>query len=164
FELAGIVDGRPAIVLEHVTRLRPDTAPQWPAGEHGPGYYVEVEGDPRIRCHLSCVGPDGDHHSGGILVTATRIVNAIPAVCAATRSATAFPAVGAGPPGALWALELRVLGGRGLSRRGGPPIGSRSGPIGVRSGTLARSGIVACASRRQRHPSHAKSGTESCTC
>ena len=105
FELEGIVDGRPAIVLEHVTRLRPDTAPQWPAGEHGPGYYVEVEGDPRIRCHLSCVGPDGDHHSGGILVTATRIVNAIPAVCAA-------------PPGAISALELPALCGRGLYRPG----------------------------------------------
>jgi hypothetical protein len=103
FELQGLVDGRPAIVLEHVTRLRPDTAPQWPSGEHGPGYYVEVDGDPRIRCHVSCVGPDGDHHSGGILATGTRIVNAIPAVCAAA-------------PGVLSALELPPLLGRGLYR------------------------------------------------
>ena len=103
FELEGVVDGRPAIVLEHVTRLRPDTAPQWPAGEFGPGYYIEVDGDPRIRCHVSCVGPDGDHHSGGILATGTRIVNAIPAVCAAA-------------PGVLSALELPLLLGRGLYR------------------------------------------------
>jgi len=103
FELEGVVDGRAAIVLEHVTRLRPDSAPQWPVGEHGPGYYVEVDGDPRIRCHVSCVGPDGDHHSGGILATGTRLVNAIPAVCAA-------------PPGAISTLELPPLLGRGLYR------------------------------------------------
>jgi 4-hydroxy-tetrahydrodipicolinate reductase len=103
FELAGVVGGREALVLEHVTRLRPDTAPQWPQGEHGPGYYVEVDGDPRIRCHATCRGPDGDHHSGGILATGTRIVNAIPAVCAA-------------PPGVLSALDLPLLSGRGLYR------------------------------------------------
>ena len=103
FELEGIVAGRPAIVLEHVTRLRPDTAPQWPQGEHGPGYYVFVDGDPRIRCHVSCVGPDGDHHSGGILATGTRLVNAIPAVCAAR-------------PGLISSLDLPLLTGRGLYR------------------------------------------------
>jgi 4-hydroxy-tetrahydrodipicolinate reductase len=103
FELAGVVGGREALVLEHVTRLRPDTAPQWAKGEFGPGYYVEVDGDPRIRCHTSCVGPDGDHHSGGILATGTRIVNAIPAVCAA-------------PAGVISALDLPPLFGRGLYR------------------------------------------------
>lgn len=103
FELRGIVGGSEAIVLEHVTRLRPDTAPQWSQGEHGPGYYVYVDGDPRIKCHISCVGPDGDHHSGGILATGTRLVNAIPAVCAA-RS------------GVISALDLPLLSGRGLYR------------------------------------------------
>lgn len=103
FELCGIVGGREAIVLEHVTRLRPDTAPQWSQGEHGPGYYVYVEGDPRMKCHMSCVGPDGDHHSGGILATGTRLVNAIPAVCAAR-------------PGVISALALPLLTGRGLYR------------------------------------------------
>lgn len=67
FQLCGIVAGREAIVLEHITRLRPDTAPQWPQGEHGPGYYVHIDGDPSMKCHMSCVGPDGDHHSGGIM-------------------------------------------------------------------------------------------------
>jgi len=103
FELEGIVDGRPAIVLEHVTRLRPDTAPQWPQGEHGPGYYVFVDGDPRMKLHVTCVGPDGDHHAGGILATGTRLVNAIPAVCAAR-------------PGLISTLDLPPLYGRGLYR------------------------------------------------
>lgn len=103
FELQGIVDGRPAIVLEHVTRLRPESAPDWPQGEFGQGYYVHVDGDPNLKCHMTCTGPDGDHHSGGILVTGTRLVNAIPAVCAA-------------PPGLLSTLELPLLTGRNLHR------------------------------------------------
>lgn len=103
FEVQGIVDGREAIVLEHVTRLRTDTAPQWSQGEFGAGYYVYVDGDPKMKCHMSCVGPDGDHHSGGILATGTRIVNAIPAVCAAQ-------------PGVISALDLPPLMGRGLYR------------------------------------------------
>jgi 4-hydroxy-tetrahydrodipicolinate reductase len=105
FEIEGCVDGRPAIVLEHVTRLRPDTAPQWPQGAYGPGYYVFVDGDPRLECHISCVGPDGDHHKGGILATGTRLVNAIPAVCAAR-------------PGLISSLDLPPLSGRGLYRPG----------------------------------------------
>ncbi|AMN47922.1 4-hydroxy-tetrahydrodipicolinate reductase [Steroidobacter denitrificans] len=103
FQLCGLVEGREAIVLEHITRLRPDTAPQWPQGEYGPGYYVDVDGDPRMRCHMICVGPDDDHHSGGILATGTRLVNAIPAVCAAK-------------PGVISALDLPLLSGRGLYR------------------------------------------------
>ena len=103
FELAGVVDGRDAIVLEHVTRLRPDTASQWPQGEYGAGYYITVDGDPNVACHMKCRGPDGDHHSGGILATGTRIVNAIPAVVAAR-------------PGVISTLDLPMLIGRGLYR------------------------------------------------
>ncbi|MEZ4292919.1 MAG: diacylglycerol kinase [Myxococcota bacterium] len=103
FELQGLVDGREVIVLEHVTRLRPEAAPEWPRGSHGDGYYVEVDGDPRLECHVRCTGPDGDHHSGGILATGTRLVNAIPAVCAAR-------------PGTISALDLPLLTGRRLLR------------------------------------------------
>jgi 4-hydroxy-tetrahydrodipicolinate reductase len=104
FELQGIVGGREVIVLEHITRLRPEAAPEWPRGDHGDGYYVSVRGDPRLECHISCTGPDGDHHSGGILATGTRLVNAIPAVCAAQA-------------GAISALDLPLLTGRNLMRR-----------------------------------------------
>jgi 4-hydroxy-tetrahydrodipicolinate reductase len=103
FELQGIVDGREAIVLEHVTRLRPEAAPEWPQGDQGPGYYIHVEGDPVMELHMSCVGPDGDHHSGGILATGTRLVNAIPSVVAAR-------------PGLISTLDLPPLIGRGLYR------------------------------------------------
>jgi 4-hydroxy-tetrahydrodipicolinate reductase len=103
FEVQGIVEGREAIVLEHVTRLRPESAPEWPRGEAGDGYYVRIDGDPDLSCHLTCLGPDGDHHSGGILATGTRLVNAIPAVCAAA-------------PGTVSSLDLPPLTGRSLYR------------------------------------------------
>jgi 4-hydroxy-tetrahydrodipicolinate reductase len=103
FELQGMIKGRAALVLEHITRLRPGSAPDWPRGDAGDGYYVHVDGDPNLHCHITCTGPDGDHHSGGILATGTRLVNAIPAVCAAA-------------PGAISTLDLPPLHGRHLYR------------------------------------------------
>jgi 4-hydroxy-tetrahydrodipicolinate reductase len=103
FEVQGIVGGRPAIVIEHVTRLRDDLAPEWPAPPSGGGYRIEITGDPTWRCELGMVGADGDHNSGGLLATAMRLLNAIPAVCAA-------------PPGLLVPSDLPLITGRGLLR------------------------------------------------
>jgi 4-hydroxy-tetrahydrodipicolinate reductase len=97
FTVEGIVGGEPMIVLEHVTRLRDDVAPDWPHALSGKGSYrVVIEGSPRIRCELEMEGEDGDPNTAGLLVTATRIVNAIPAVCAA-------------PPGLLTPLDLPIV-------------------------------------------------------
>jgi len=101
FEVQGIVGGRPAIVVEHVTRLDDDLAPEWPRG-HG-SYRVVVKGAPSIRCELEFEDERGDHAVGGVWLTATRLVNAIPAVCAAR-------------PGLLSALDLPLVTGRGLFR------------------------------------------------
>ena len=73
----------------------------WPAG-HG-SYRVIVTGFPNIRCELEFEDEKGDHAVGGVILTATRIVNAIPAVCAAA-------------PGLLSALDLPLVTGRGLYR------------------------------------------------
>ena len=103
FSVTGVVAGRPAIVLEHVTRLRDDLAPDWPHALSGKGSYrVEIDGSPRIRCELEMEGEhDGDPNTAGLLVTATRIINAIPAVCAA-------------PPGLLTPLDLPLVTRRSL--------------------------------------------------
>jgi len=98
FEVQGIVDGRAAIVVEHVTRLDDDLAPEWPQGR---GYRVLIRGVPSIECTLDFADETGDLAMGGVLLTATRLVNAIPAVCAAE-------------PGLLSALELPLITGRGL--------------------------------------------------
>jgi 4-hydroxy-tetrahydrodipicolinate reductase len=99
FEVQGIVDGRPALVVEHVTRLDDALAPEWPTGNGS--YRVLVRGVPAMRCELEFEDEHGDHAVGGVLLTATRLVNAIPAVCAAR-------------PGLLSALDLPLVTGRGL--------------------------------------------------
>jgi len=104
FEVAGVVGGEERIVVEHVTRVHDDVAPDWPKG-HGQGYYrIEVTGSPSINVELELVGEDGDHNTGGVLATAMRILNVIPDVVAA-------------PPGMLSTLDLPVTPGRHLMPR-----------------------------------------------
>ncbi len=104
FEVQGIVNGRVAVIAEHITRLRKDSAPQWPMEAAGEGYYVHIDGDPSIKGHIGLTGPDGDHQYGAILGTAMKLVNSIPAVCEAR-------------PGLLTApVDLPPLMGRGLYR------------------------------------------------
>jgi hypothetical protein len=105
FEVQGIVGGRPAIVVEHVTRLDDALAPEWPQGNGS--YRVVITGTPTMRCEFEFEDERGDHAVGGVLLTATRLVNAIPAVCRAE-------------PGLLSALDLPLVTGRGLYR---PPAG-----------------------------------------
>jgi 2,4-diaminopentanoate dehydrogenase len=101
FEVRGIVGGRPALVLEHVTRLHPDLGPDWPRMPGQGGYRVEITGEPNYTLDLTLTGTDGDHNTGGLKATAMRLVNAIPAVVAAQ-------------PGLLTALDLPLVTGRGL--------------------------------------------------
>ena len=58
-------------------------------------------GGERCDCELD---EHGDHAVGGVLLTATKLVNAIPAVCEAG-------------PGFLTALDLPMVTGRGLLAR-----------------------------------------------
>jgi hypothetical protein len=99
FEVQGIVGGRPALVVEHVTRLDDALAPEWPTGKGS--YRVLVSGSPGMRCEFEFWDARGDHAVGGVVLTAARIVNAIPAVCAAQ-------------PGLLSALDLGLVTGKGL--------------------------------------------------
>lgn len=101
FEVRGMRNGRPVCVLEHVTRLRPDLGPGWPQPAGQGCYRVEVSGEPNYTLDLRLLGSDGDHNTAGLKATAMRLVNAIPAVVAAT-------------PGLLTALDLPLVTGRGL--------------------------------------------------
>lgn len=106
FEVQGIVGGRAAIVVEHVTRLRDDLGPEWPQPTGKGGYRVVIDGSPSLICDLQLVGDDGDENSGGLIVTAMRLLNAVPAVCQAD-------------PGLLSVLDLPLIAGRGLLADGG---------------------------------------------
>jgi 4-hydroxy-tetrahydrodipicolinate reductase len=101
FEVRGVVGGEPRIVVEHVTRLREDIGPDWPQPPGKGGYRVLVEGSPNITCELSMEGDGGDENSAGLIVTAMRLLNAVPAVCEAA-------------PGLLSALDIPLVTGRGL--------------------------------------------------
>jgi hypothetical protein len=105
FEVQGIVQGEPRIVLEHVTRLDDALAPDWPQPAGHSGYRVIVTGNPSYTCDVQMMGDDGDHNTAGLVGTAGRIVNAIPAVCEAA-------------PGLLSALDLPLITGRGVMRSG----------------------------------------------
>jgi 4-hydroxy-tetrahydrodipicolinate reductase len=101
FEIQGIVNGRPAIVIEHVTRLRNDIAPDWPQPTGLGCYRIIIEGSPSMTCDLQLVGEDGDENTAGLVATAMRVLNAVPAVCQA-------------PPGVLSTLDLPLVTGRHL--------------------------------------------------
>ncbi len=103
FEVRGMKDGAAAVVLEHVTRLRDDLAPDWPQPSGDGCYRVIVSGEPVYTLDLQLLGTDGDHNTAGLKATAMRLVNAVPAVIAAE-------------PGLVTALDLPLITGRGLFR------------------------------------------------
>jgi hypothetical protein len=100
FEIIGVVGGEERIVVEHVTRLRDQDAPEWPQGE---GYRVLIDGEPSLRIDLSLSSHVGDHNHAGCLATAMHVLNAVPHVVEAD-------------PGVLTLLDLPVYSARHLMR------------------------------------------------
>lgn len=85
FEVQGIVDGRPLLVCEHVTRIDDACAPEWPYPPTGQGAHeVTITGHPNLTVSVHGTEPgEPGAAGGGNASAANRIVNAIPAVCAA---------------------------------------------------------------------------------
>ncbi|GAA4814715.1 diacylglycerol kinase [Nocardioides caeni] len=102
FRVIGTVDGVPRITLEHVTRTDAEAEPTWPTPNEGDGCYrIEVTGEPCLKVEFTHHGEHGDHNVSGMIVTAQRLINAIPAVVAAK-------------PGLVTPLDLPLVTGRGL--------------------------------------------------
>jgi hypothetical protein len=101
FEVLGMRGGRAVCVLEHVTRLRADLAPDWPQPTGQGCYRVKITGEPNYTVEMELLGTDGDHNTAGLKATAMRLVNAVEAVVAA-------------PAGIVTALDLPLITGRGL--------------------------------------------------
>jgi 2,4-diaminopentanoate dehydrogenase len=91
---AGFVNGREAIVIEHIIRMARDVAPDWPTSEFDATYRVDIEGDPDVHCAMNLGEAEG-HGAGhaAMAATAMRVVNAIPYVVDA-------------PPGLLSSLDI----------------------------------------------------------
>jgi 2,4-diaminopentanoate dehydrogenase len=78
---AGVVNGREAIVIEHIIRMARDVAPEWLTSEFDATYRVDIIGDPDIHCAMNLGAAEG-HGAGraAMAATAMRVVNAIPYV------------------------------------------------------------------------------------
>ncbi|MBO9520843.1 MAG: dihydrodipicolinate reductase [Nocardioidaceae bacterium] len=105
FEVQGIVDGEPRIVVEHVTRIHPSCAPDWPQPPSGDGAHrVIVEGNPRIEVSVEAEDPKGNRAEGGNATAVGRLVGAIDWLVAAE-------------PGLYDALDVPLRAGRLTERR-----------------------------------------------
>jgi holo-[acyl-carrier-protein] synthase len=101
-EIANLASGAPVVVLEHITRLTDDICPDWPQpAQDGGNYRIEITGEPCYAMDICLTSRNGDHNFAGVLATATRLVNAIPAVIAAE-------------PGIRTTLDLPLVTGKGL--------------------------------------------------
>lgn len=96
FSTTAIVDGRPALTVEHVTRLGDGQAPDWPSAR---GWKVTVEGRPSMVLEAKVAVHDEDENDQGCLGTAMHAVHAIAPVCAAA-------------PGIRTFLDLPIIAGR----------------------------------------------------
>ncbi|MDB5968495.1 MAG: diacylglycerol kinase [Hydrocarboniphaga sp.] len=101
FKIAGMHAGREVCVIEHVTRMRDDIAPEWPQPSDGDGYRVSVTGEPSFTLNLQMGMKDNphDHVNAACLATAMRIINGVPAVVQAR-------------PGHISIYDLPLLTGR----------------------------------------------------
>jgi hypothetical protein len=98
FSCAAIIGGRPALTIEHITRLSDDQAPDWPTGR---GWKVTVEGSPSMVLESRIAAHGEDETDQGCLGTAMHAVHAITPVCEAA-------------PGVRTFLDLPTIVGRGV--------------------------------------------------
>lgn len=104
--MTGLVDGEPRIAINHINRMGPDMAPDWPSiGDKG-GYRVELAATPPYcgDFPLGQPGGTGTALDDAIVMTAARCVNSIAAVVESS-------------PGYKTANDIQAFGGRyGLRR------------------------------------------------
>lgn len=107
FRCIGVVDGQEVITVEHVDRMAPDVAPEWPksrAGGIDGVWRVIIEGEPSFDAEFEVgFNPDEDATPHGLLATGMRAINAIPWVCE-------------GEPGLLDALHMPITSAIGALR------------------------------------------------
>ncbi|MDK9494172.1 dihydrodipicolinate reductase [Streptomyces katrae] len=79
FEVQGVVGGEPRIVIEHVTRIHPSCAPDWPVPPDGGAgaHRVVIEGRPRIEVTVEATDEGENRSAGGNATAVGRLVGAI---------------------------------------------------------------------------------------
>ncbi len=101
FEVRGMVGGEARLVIEHVTRIDDDCAPDWPQSPPGTDgcHRVILSGRPEITVTINATDGGTNSADGGNATAAGRIVNALPDVIAAA-------------PGLVHPLDLPLVTGR----------------------------------------------------
>jgi hypothetical protein len=106
FTINGVLNGETRIQLEHINRVGPTAAPDWPKGVQDDVYRVEIVGSPSITQETAFRYTDGsgrDAAAAGCLATGLRALNAVAAVNDL-------------PPGWVTALDLPLIPGVGTIR------------------------------------------------
>ena len=80
----GYINGREAIVLEHVNRMAKNIAMDWPYTDRVGQISVIIEGDPNLQVDMNVGTPEHPEELAyeGSVMTAMRLVNAVPEVVA----------------------------------------------------------------------------------
>lgn len=102
FAISGLVEGVPRFVVNHVTRMRSDIAPEWPdVAEGRGGYRIEIDSFPPFvgEFPMALPGGTGSTFADAVAMTAAHCVSAIDAIVAAT-------------PGYKTFLDLKPIVGR----------------------------------------------------
>jgi len=77
-KVIGWSGGRERIVIDHITRIHPSCAPDWPQPDEGVGdHRVIVDGDPQLTIVSRADGPGGTRADGGNTTAANRLLGAI---------------------------------------------------------------------------------------
>ncbi len=105
FEVIGVVGGKERIVLEHVSRIHDEVAPQWDSmGKGKGGFRIVMKGIPNMVLNLEMGKmPQRTPMAEAGIGTACRAVNAIPYVVRAS-------------PGAKTVFDLPIIVGKGAMR------------------------------------------------
>jgi 2,4-diaminopentanoate dehydrogenase len=77
-KVIGKSGGRERIVIDHITRIHPACAPDWPQPDEGVGdHRVVVDGDPRLTILSRADVPGGTRADGGNTTAANRLLGAL---------------------------------------------------------------------------------------
>ena len=77
-KVIGKSSGRERIVIDHITRIHPSCAPEWPQPDEGVGdHRVIVDGDPQLTILSRADVPGGTRADGGNTTAANRLLGAL---------------------------------------------------------------------------------------
>jgi hypothetical protein len=77
-KVIGWSGGKQRVIIEHITRIHPTCAPDWPQPDQGVGdHRVIVDGDPQLTITTRADVPGGTRADGGNTTAANRLLGAI---------------------------------------------------------------------------------------